>query len=196
MNTTLRDGATGATAEVTAGHRLQTLAASLSLLDLNALEDAQTYTVQGTVTVNNAAFVILHLKNTSLTRTMVVSKVKAQLYDHAGGTAIPNTATYFDIGTGQTYASGGTAVTPVNTNAGSGNTAEATVYHNGPTIGGTIATLQAIRPEAEGRLYEFDDVVVIPPNRTFSVRCTTDHTSGVAYASVRFSMVDRAATGV
>jgi len=190
MNSTIRDGATGTTAEVTEQKRLKTLSSVFSALDLNAIEDAQSYTVHGTVTVNNAAFVIIHLKNTSTTRTMLVSQVRVQLYDQAGGTALPNTATSFDFGTGQTYSSGGTAVTPANTNAGSANTAEVTAYHNGPTIGGTHTTLQTIRPIAEAHLYTFDDLVVVPLNRTFSVRCTTDHTSGVALASVKFSMVN------
>ena len=192
MQVELRDGTgSGRGVHVTAENYLAVAALDVPMVHHVAANHGEAYTVEGSVTVNNATFVLLHLQNTSETKTIIVHKVRAQLLDDAGGTAVPAAATSFSVGHSTTYSSGGTAVTPGNTNAGSSRAAEATVYHNGPTVAGTFVSLKTWRPSAEAAEVRWDDeYFVVPPNKTFSVRLTTDRTSGTAYASISFVAID------
>lgn len=192
MRMELGDGTgTGASAEVNSENRLLTQALSLSPQQHVALEHGQVYQVRGedTVTVG-ATYDLLFIENTSSTLNMVITYIRAQYYDFAGGAAVPNAATYFEYGYGQTHTSGGTAVVPVNTNAGSSNLADVAAYEGSPVLGGTLVSLdeEVVKSEAEVHKWNKEGSVVIPPGKTFGLRLVTDNTSGEAWARVSFLM--------
>lgn len=156
-----------------------------------SLNEEELYSVMGDfATINAATHVLLIVTNDSSADNLYIYGVKVQMLDYAGGTALPNVATYFTTGVGQTYTSGGTAVTPVNLNRNSANTADVTAYDNNPTVGGTFTEIDRWYVDAEAGERECltNGELIIQPRGTFSVRVTSDHTSGVAMAQVIFGM--------
>ena len=196
MNVVLKDGTgSGKTGRITGANRVTTLALQVPHQMHVALVKEQAYQVQGSASPNNNTEGLLHLKNTSESLYLIITYIRAQFYDFAGGTAVPNAATYFDYGHGQTYTSGGTAATPINTNAGSSNAAAVTAYDSSAAslvMGGTFSSLDTyhVKEEAEMVVWRKEGSIVITPGKTFTLRITTDHTSGVAYGRVSFLMVD------
>lgn len=192
MESRIVDGTgSGSQAKVTATNRLVVQSVGIPL-QLDTALKGRVFQVQGSVSVNNATHVALLLTNDSASRTLVVTDVLTTLYDYAGGTALPSANTYIDVGFGQVYSSGGVAATPRNTNAASALTSDVTAYDQDPTVTGTFISLETHHPKEEGDVAGFDKVcwLVVPPGETFSVRFTTDHTSGAGYVRVSFMMID------
>jgi hypothetical protein len=190
--TIIQDGATGDTAEVTKNHKLKTISEQHALQHENSWETGQTYQVIGTATIANATTTVLHLKNTDTTRRLVVSFMRVQAIDPAGGTAAPAAANYFSVGVGDTVSSGGSAVTPVNVNRTSGNAAAVTATASGPTMGGGFAEIDRWYLDSDGGSSKYDKMgsVILGLNDTLDIRFTSDNTSGTAYARVTFMMID------
>ncbi len=136
--------------------------------------------------LNNSTHTVLHIVNTSTTKSMIVTYMRMQIIGAAGGNF--NANTYFQIGRDRTVSSGGTAVTPVNVNFDSGNTADATCTDNNPTMTGTFLEIDRWYPEGNGKMVTFnkEGSVILGLNDTLEIRCVTDHTSGTAYARVSF----------
>ena len=183
----------GYSAKVTKRNQLATYTESASIQHYISANQGQAYQVIGDfATVNNSTHTVLHVKNSDSDRVMVVTYIRVNLLDFAGGTSVPNVATYFDIGFGRTVSSGGTAVTPVNMNRDSGNTASVTATDNNPTMAGTFTEIDRHYVQAEGQewAYNKEGTVILGLNDTIEIRVTSDHTSGVAYARMSFIMLD------
>ena len=145
----------------------------------------QVYQIIGQETaVNNSTHTILHIKNTSSTYLMFVSYIRMQCMKLSGGTAIPTSETYFQMGFGRTYSSGGSAVTPVNMSRTSANIAPVTVYDDSPTLAGTFVEADRWYPYQDMMTFNKHGSLILGLNDTMEVRFTTDHTSGLAYARV------------
>lgn len=190
MSFKLRDGTgSGNEVEVTEANQLSIVGEQHSLQFHHSFHNAAAYQVVGDfTTINNTTHTILHIKNTSTSRVVAVTYVRIQALDLAGGTALPSVNTYFQLGTGTTYASGGTAIIPVNVNFTSGHTADAVVYDNNPTVSGTFIEIDKWFVDIEGNqlIYNKEGSVILGQNDVFEVRVTSDHTSGVAIARVSF----------
>jgi hypothetical protein len=188
----IQDPATGIAAEVNGDQKLITISEQHALQHENAWYKENTYQVVGTVTIANATTTVLHIKNTDSTRKMVISYIRVQAIDPAGGTSPPAAVNYFSLGLNQTVSSGGSAVTPVNTNAGSGRVASVTATHNGPTVAGTLAELDRWYLSADGgtETWNKEGSIILGLNDTFGINFTSDNTSGTAYARVTFMMID------
>ena len=133
---------------------------------------------------------VLHIKNNSSVRSLCVTFIR--LSNILAGT-LPAAAANFEIGFGQTYTSGGTLVTPVQVNRGSGNVADATVYGNNPTLGGTFERLDyhTIKASGDDHVYNKEGSVILSQNKTMTIRVNTDTgNTGQAYARVTFMMID------
>ena len=183
----------GYTAGVTQEGLLRVQAQTNAIQFHHSREHGSAYQVQGDfASVNNSTHAVLHLKNTSSTKVVVVTYIRCQFLDYAGGTALPNVATYWDFGLNRTVSSGGTAVTPVNMNATSGNAASVTATDNNPTMGGTFLEFDRYYPssEADQLTYNKEGTLILGQNDTFEIRITSDHTSGVAQARVSFIEYD------
>jgi len=164
---------------------------SLALQHWVALNKNQSYQVVGDfASVNNSTHTILHVKNTDADRVMAISYVRVQLVGTSGGTALPAAATRFELGYGRTYASGGTAVTPVNTTSGAANSAAVTAYDNNPTMAGTFTELDRIYVDNSQYAFNKEGSLLIPQNQTFEIRVVSDHTAGTAYARITFMMLE------
>jgi hypothetical protein len=194
MSIKILDGSgSGNTAGVTGEGLLRVQAQTNALQFHHSREHGSSYQVQGDfASVNNSTHSVLHLKNDSATKLVVVTYIRCQFLDYAGGTALPNVATYWDFGLNRTVSSGGTAVTPVNMNANSGNAASITATDNNPTMAGTFAEFDRYYPTSEGDLLAFneDGALILGQNDTLEIRITSDHTSGVAQARISFIEYD------
>ncbi len=195
MSFQLEDGwGSGVKGRVSTDGQQLVRAESQELQHYYSFHKEQVYQVQGDfASVNNSTHAVLHLKNDDPDRDMVVSFIRMQLLDYAGGTALPNVATYWDVGFGRTVSSGGAAVTPVNMNRKSGNTASGTFTDNNPTMAGTFVEFDRWYPKEEGQMlvYSKQGSVVLGLNDTLEIRITSDHTSGVAQARVTFMMIPK-----
>jgi len=188
---TIRDGkGSGALAEVGSDNKLRVSSKSSSIQHNVSAEEKQAYQVIGTATLSAATVVVLHIKNTSSTLNMVITYLRHQLIGATGGTAFPNSSNYFSIGLGRIYSTGGAEVTPVNVNAGSGNTADAIVYEDGPTLTAHSKEIDRWYTKSDGDMNTFnkEGALIIPPNKTMEVSYTGDQTGGLIYARISFIM--------
>jgi hypothetical protein len=152
---------------------------------LSAVE-GQVYQIVGEETsVAATTQTVLHIKNTSTDLDMLVSYMRLQLVGESGGTALPAENTYFQIGFGSTYTSGGSEVTPTNMNQGSGNIAPCTAYDSAPTVGGTFTEIDRWYPDGS-RMMVFNKhgSLILGLNNTMEIRLVSDHTDGTAYCRV------------
>lgn len=190
----IEDGTgSGRKVAVTSEFQLKTQAETQQLQHHISRNTGQVYQTVGRETAIAAATqTILHLKNTSTTKNMVITFMRMQLVGEAGGTAVPDPATYFQIGFGRTYSSGGTAVTPVNVNTNSGNVAAITAYDNSPVMAGTFTEIDAWYPDGSAmQIFNKQGSVILGFNDTIEVRLVTDHTSGLAYARLTSMFIDK-----
>ena len=133
---------------------------------------------------------ILHIKNNSATRNLCVTYIR--LSNILAGT-LPAASANFELGFGMTYASGGSVVTPVQVNRGSGNVADTLVYGNNPTLTGTFERLdyKTIKASGDEATYNKEGSVILTQGKTLTIRINTDTgNTGQAYARVTFMMID------
>ena len=178
---------------VTAENQLNVRAETHSIQHHKSAVDGQAYQVIGDfAAVNNATHTILHCTNDNTTKDMVITYIRMQYLDQAGGTTIPAAATYFQIGTGTAYSSGGSAVTPVNMNTGSGQVSSITSYDNNATVTGTFTEIDRWYPVSDGdtMTYNKQASLIIKPGDTVEVRVVSDNTSGVAYSRISYIMTN------
>lgn len=130
---------------------------------------------------------ILHIKNTSSTKKCVISFIRLS--------AITNTASkpvvgeYWQMGVGDTIASGGSTVTPVNMNASSGRVAEVTCTTGDPTEGDTFTEIDRVYNQNNEHTYNKQGSIILGLNDTFSIKLLSAGT-GQATARVTFMMID------
>lgn len=189
----IEDGTGGGyKSKVTQQNELKTAGESRSIQHEASKVDEQAYQVIGTATLSSGTVVPMHLKNTSATKKMVITYIRHQVIDQSGGTAIPNASNYFSVRFGRTYSSGGTEVTPVNVNRGSGNAADATTYNDDPTLAGTATEIDRwyTKAEADMNIFVKEGSVIIKPNNTIELAYVGDQSSGTIYARLSFIMVE------
>lgn len=190
MGLQLEDGTgDGFSAKVNKYNELLTSADSKPIQHVISVRDGQSYQVIGDFTsINNSTHTVLHIKNTSSSRNLVITYIRMQTIDLAGGTAPPSATNYWQIGTGRTVSSGGSTVTPVNVNFSSGNTADVTATDNNPTMSGTFTELDRYYIQSEGDTvtYNKEGSIIIGKDDTLEIRIVASSTSGTAYARVSF----------
>lgn len=185
----IKGAGNGRSASVTADNRLSVDSRSRSLESFISTVSGQYYQVIGEfASVNNSTHTILHIKNTSTLNNLIISFVRLQTVDLAGGTTLPSVNTYWELGSGRTVSSGGSTETAVNMNRTSANTADAVLTDNNPTMAGTFNATDKhyVTSEAESVLIDKSNALILGQNDTYEVRITSDHTSGIALAQMQF----------
>jgi hypothetical protein len=181
----------GRWAAVDKGNRLSVASESFPYQHIISKDEEQAYEVSGTATLASGTVIGLHIKNTSSSRNMVVTYIRHQIVDPAGGTALPNASCYYTINSSGSYTSGGSTVTAVNVSVGSGNVAEVEAYDSNPTIAvGTEIDRWYTKAEADMNSYNKEGALIIQPGQSIYVAYVGDHTSGVFYNIVEFLMED------
>lgn len=183
----------GYRAAVNKNNELLVSADNKSRQNVVSVRDEQAYQVIGDfASINNATHTILHIKNNSSTKNLVINYIRLQTVDLAGGTAAPSNTLYWQVGTGTTVSSGGSTVTPVNTNFKSGNTSDTTCTDNNPTMSGTFAEIDRYYPqsEADAVVYRKEGSIVLGKDDVLDIRITSTNTSGTGYARVSYYFED------
>ena len=187
MSIFIEDGqGTGNKVGVTIEHQILTQAENHELQHHISWKDGQCYQTLGEITTIAAASeTVLHMQNTSSTKNFIVSYIRLQIAGEAGGTALSDVLTYFELGFGRTYASGGVAQVPVNMNRTSGNVAAITAYDESPVLAGTFVQFDKWYPGVDQmQTYNKHGSLILGFNDTLEFRLVTDHTSGNALARV------------
>ena len=193
MTMIIQDGTgTGKTTKVGFDNQLEVHASSVEQQHYYSERFGQAYQVQGfTGTLSSATLPILHIRNTSVDKEIVITYIRHQVVDQSA--TVPATSEYFSLRLGRTYSSGGTAVTPTNLNTGSGNEAEATCYDGTGstlTLAGTATEIDRYYTVSEASLLVFnkEGSIIIAPNDTLECAYVGTSTAGIAYCRVSFYM--------
>jgi hypothetical protein len=202
MGITIEDGlGTGEMAEVF-DNRLRTFAVQDSLMNHLSVEpEHQTvYEAIGTIVIASGVTgvsggVVLFVQNNDPTRFVIIDRIYVQVAQPATG-VLPLTSTYFSIGFGRTYTSGGNVIAAVNENRFTTNAAVATVVNStGAILGLTGTFTEALRfyPQA-GPVFEMvpqaGDSIILTRGNSIEVDFNTGLLgSGIALAVMRFAQV-------
>lgn len=189
MEVNIKNHSDGKLVEVTDDLQLKTQAELHELEHYIAIHHGQAYHAQYIdtgITAKDQA--ILHIKNTDPERRLVITRANAQAITT---TTFPNAGDICYMTLNETYTSGGTLVTPVNTYQATGKSAQATVYGNDPTLGGTATTLVSQAPSSNGLTMsmELHGALVLGLNDTCTIRYLST-TTGWARAWISFVMDD------
>lgn len=182
----------GRYAAVDANNRLVVSATSYSRQHVASKNENNAFQVVGTATPASGTVNVLHLNNNTTNKTYTLTYIRNQIVDPAGGTALPNASNYWQLGFGMSYASGGSAVSPVNVFAGASKTPGSISYDSNPTLTGTFDEVDRYYFKSDGDVetYSKDGALIIPPGRSLTARFVGDHTSGVVYTRFSFYVSD------
>jgi hypothetical protein len=130
---------------------------------------------------------LIHMANNNSSFVMAITFIRVQVITDA---TVPASTEYIQLGFGQEYASGGTAVTPVNVNVGNGNTSGVTAYGNNPTVSGTFTEIDRWYLESNGKeqVYNKAGAVIVSNGQAFGIKLVGTG-SGVANVRVSYAMV-------
>lgn len=154
-------------------------------------KDGQAYQIIGEFSgLANSTHTVLHLRNKSADKMMFVTYMRLAVVGAASGTAFPNVLNYWQIGSGRTVGTGGSATIAANVNRSSSNTADVTGTNNNPTMTGTFTELDRHYTKEDGEevVYNKEASLALGKDDTLEIRYVTNHTTGTVYARVSFFM--------
>lgn len=201
MGITIEDGlGTGNMAEVF-DNRLRTFSVQDSLMNhMSAESEHQTvFDAQGTLTLasgvtGTSGGVALFVQNNDPTRFLVVDRIYVQVAQQ--GITLPQASSYFTVGFGRTYTSGGTVITPVNENRFTTNAAVVTTVNSVTLLGltGTFTEAMKLYPPSTGAAVEIvpqgADSIILTRGNSIEVDFASGIiNSGSATAFMRFAMI-------
>ncbi len=178
----------GILATVDASGQLSTVSEMHALQHHLSLHDGLVFQV--IVTHVNASgggtYTTLHVRNTSASKLLIVTYIRLQaILDYAS-----SADDFFQIGFDRTYSSGGSIVTPINTNRQSGHAADAIVYNDNPNLTGTFTELDRWYIENDKMMiFNKEGSVILGQNNTIEVRVETLQT-GTYYSRMTFMFKD------
>jgi hypothetical protein len=134
---------------------------------------------------------VLHIKNTSSSKNMVVTYLRHQVVGGDGTVpSVDGASHYFEVVVGSTR-TGGTAVTPVNMYTNHGNTAEVEAYNDATVTGGSVVDKWFTKAFGDMNTFNKEGSLVIPPNQGMHIAYTHLNTTGKVYARVSFVMEEQ-----
>lgn len=186
MSLTIKDNTgKGYGLKVDSKNRASTKTMSLSQQYVISNEEERAFQVSSEKAIAASEIKLLLLKNTSDTRDLVVSYIRLETI----GAAASNVNAYWTVYTGGDYASGGTAVTPVNMHVGSAINAEGSFYDATASTIVTSGTLNAIDKTwiaNDNITYNKQGSLILPKNSCLTISWTGSTAAGTARARVSF----------
>ena len=131
---------------------------------------------------------ILHLTNDDPARNVVISYMRVQYPD---STSLIDASTYFQLGLGTTYGSGGSAVSPVNMSTASGNVATVSSFDDDPIVTGTFTEIDRWYCDNEMMIFNKHGSLILGLGGSLEWRLTTDQDFGLVYARITLMMIAR-----
>lgn len=166
----------GSVAQVTKKNELRIRGAAVPIQHAAAEEGLSFQSLSIDVVAAGAEVVHL-LQNDDDENNLVVTYIRVQAVDLAGGTAPPDGANYFSISKGEVYDSGGTELDEVNCNFGAAKASGAVIYNNDPTLAGIAEELDRWYVEAQAKelVYVKEGSIIITPGQALAIKFTTDN---------------------
>jgi hypothetical protein len=189
----IKDGkGSGRLAEVDKNQQLRVRSESEPIQHTQALK-GNSYQVIGEAELQAGVTVGLCIKNESTNKNLVVTYIRHQIIDPAGGTSFPNRQNYYRLVLGRTYVSGGSIQIPINLNTSSGLISQTIAYDNNPVLTGTAKILDKWYTKSEGDMSAFnkEGSIIISPNNSLELSYVGDQTSGLLYTRLSFIMKDQ-----
>lgn len=185
----------GKLAGVDDDNRLITASFNIPFQHLIAKDYNKTFQVWGEATLASGTVTPIHIKNSSSDKVLVITYIRWQIVDEAGGTALPNASNYWQLGFGPTYSSGGNAVTPVNMSGGATAISSLVAYQGNPTLSGslTVCDKHYAKAEADMNTYNKEGAMLLLPGATMAAQFVGNQTSGTVYT--RVSLVEVGISG-
>jgi len=178
-------GGQGFKAKVDSRLNLHTRSFSLSQQHAISSADQEAYQANTSIAIAASEVKLLLLKNTHLTKELVITYIQLETI----GAAASNATAMWKIYVGGDYASGGGAVTPVNMNVGSPNSATGSFYDaTGSTIVTSGSPLEIDRTHLANTRISFnkEGSVILPRNGVLLISFTGSTAAGSAVARVSF----------
>jgi hypothetical protein len=180
----------GYQAGVNEENHLQTVAITVPQQHRASITKGNAFQVSGSYTLAGAGtYTLLTIVNASGTDVAVGTYIRSSVAGLTGGTI--GTGTYVTLNFGGTYSAGGTAVTPVNMNRVSGNSAPLTAYSNNPTVTGTLTEFDRWYPTAvtDHVTYNKEGTMILGTNDSVTFQLVTDNTGGLARIRMSFFLL-------
>lgn len=174
---------------VTENHQARVVAENQELQHYIALHDEQVFQVIANddgITAKTQT--ILHIKNTSTTHWLVVTFVRVQAITDTASK--PVAGEYWQLGGKDTVSSGGSVITPDNTVINSGETADAVITGNDPTMSGDFTEMDRWRNDNSEHAWNKQGSILLGLNATFEARFVSSG-AGVATARITFMFVKK-----
>jgi len=132
---------------------------------------------------------VLHLKNTSSTKKLVISYIRCQAVSDITAAEVTE---YWSLHVNDTVASGGSAGVVTNMNLSSGKVAEVTATIADPSMDGVGVEIDRYYPKQAGDevVYNKSGSIILGLNDTFHISFTSGASAGHAKARVTFMMID------
>ena len=142
----------------------------------------QAYQVSTDLAITNTEQNLLLLKNSS-ELDMIITYIRFETI----GAATASVNAYFNIKIGGDYSSGGTAVTPINVNAGSSNSATGLFYEGSGTAITTSGTFNQIdRTYKDDNTYNKEGALILPKGSCLLLTHKGSTVAGNVYCRVSF----------
>jgi len=179
----------GNNVEVNNTNQMAVVAEIHELQHHESVNNGRVYQAWGEVDAANGTVNVLYLENEDTDKEICISYMRIEAIDVAG---LPQAGSYFQLGFDNTYTSGGDPVTPVNMNRGSANVANVSCYKNNPTLGGDFVEFDRWYPDGEGKMmiYNKHGSIIIPKNKSITIRFIHDAAVGKAYARITFFYIE------
>lgn len=177
----------GKLAGIDGDNRLLTASFNIPFTHLIAKDYQKTFAVSGTsATLTTGDNSVLLLENDNENSVIVINRVILQTVG-----VTPSASDYFTVESDSGYASGGTAVTPVNLSSGSSVTSGAIAYEGNFALTGAPKVIDSLWTPADKALLDFnlEGGVLVLPGKAVSIGYNTAGAAGFAKASIYFSVV-------
>lgn len=180
----------GKLAAVDENNRLLTNSISMPFEHYIAKDFQNTFAASFHAVPNPGQVTVGVIANTAPDKKIVITRIMLQALV-SGGTALPNTSSFFTLETNAEYSVGGDAVKVSNLSSGSAVAAPVRAYDNNPGL--------TAQPEVAYRVFALQgqplDIqttgnVIILPGKSVAIGYQSDQNSGGVIANVSFVVVD------
>lgn len=181
----------GKTAGIDDDNRLLTASFNIPFSHLIAKDYQNSFAVSCSAVPINGATTVALLENTSPDKQVVITRLTLQSVV-SGGTALPSaTGGLWQIEMNAVYASGGTAVSPVNISSGSNVVAPVRIFEDGAGLAGAPDVAYNLMALPGNPIdLRTDGNAIVLPGKAVSIGYTGDNTGGLLLANVSFVVVD------
>ena len=122
---------------------------------------AESYVVNGLSELKDGLTTVLHMKNVSNRKLVMVTDIRYQVSSIDGTRIYPNAEHFFVVGLNRSYESGGEIATPINLDRTSRNVATVACYTDSPEVTGEALEVSRIYTDVFGKPERLDEAIIL-----------------------------------